>query len=200
MAEGGSVDVENRHIERASAQVVNQKPFFFWDFFRTELALHPVEAKRDGRGGRFVDDVDHVETGEPARVLGRFPTHFVAKKAGTVTTTSWIGPIRCSASSLMRFSRNALSTLRRNFVAVHLTVIRHPPDVPLKTVGKGVRLDHRALERFASDDDQPILESDRTWRQHVPPQLVGDGDRSTGAVNIGKRRERRAKVDSNWRL
>ena len=54
-------DLEDRHVERAAAEVVD----------RDRLVLALVHAVGEGGRGRLVDDPDHVEAGDLAGVLGR---------------------------------------------------------------------------------------------------------------------------------
>ena len=57
------VDVQNGHVEGAAAQIVHH------DTLRAAL----VHAVGQSRGGRLVDDAQHVQPGDAARVLGGLP-------------------------------------------------------------------------------------------------------------------------------
>src|SRR6185503_2738742 len=58
---------EDRDVERAAAEVVHGD----------RLVLLPLEAVGERRGGRLIDDAEHVESGNPAGVLGSLPLRVV---------------------------------------------------------------------------------------------------------------------------
>ena len=71
-----AIDVHERHIEGAAAQVVDENPFR-----SLGLALRRQETllntKCDGRRRGLIDDVQHFQSGEMASVLGGLAARFV---------------------------------------------------------------------------------------------------------------------------
>ena len=65
--EDAVLDLENRDVERAAAEVVD----------RDRAAVALVEAVGERRRGRLVDDAQHLEAGEPAGVARRRPLRVV---------------------------------------------------------------------------------------------------------------------------
>ena len=62
-----SCNLQNRDVERAAAEVVDRDDAF--------LAL--VETVGERRGSRFVDQPQHFQSGDAARILGGLPLRVV---------------------------------------------------------------------------------------------------------------------------
>ena len=67
---------DDRHVESTTAEVVHQNRLLFLvDVRSTEFHLLP--GIRERRGGRFVDDVDDIQTGDAPRILCGLTTHVI---------------------------------------------------------------------------------------------------------------------------
>jgi NAD-dependent glutamate dehydrogenase len=60
-------DVQDAHVERATAEVEDEH----------RLVLLLVQAVGQRRGGRLIDDAQHLEAGDPASVLGCLPLRVI---------------------------------------------------------------------------------------------------------------------------
>ena len=74
--EARAADLHHGHVERAAAEIVDQNLLrLLRRALRVQEAL--LKAEGDGRGGRLVDDVEHLEARHVAGVLRRLAADFV---------------------------------------------------------------------------------------------------------------------------
>ncbi len=133
--ERARIDLQQAHVERPAAEVVDQNAFRRIAGARSVHAEQPpLPTACQGRGGWLVDDVENLPAGEPAGVLRRFAAHFVE--------VGRHGDHRLGKRSqtLFRIALQSLEDQRAehlggDVVAVHRTLHRLPAHVAFEAFG-----------------------------------------------------------------
>ena len=155
-------------------------------------------AEGHGRGGRFVDNIEHLEPRQPARVLGRLATPLV-EEGGDGDNHLTNGSQSLLGILFQAFEKESAEDFGRDVPAGHATMVGPSTHVAFEAIGVGVRRDDRALDRLLADDHAIVLEGHRAGREQVA-RPVRQRRRPPRRIQIGDYRKGRAEIDSDGRL
>ena len=194
-------EADEGHVERAAAEVVDEDGLLLVGAQRQGRRC-PVqwpgrlEGVGQGGGGRLVEDVEDIETGDPARVLGRLAARVVEvsrdrdDRAGD-RPDSHLGVQHQLAKDDRR------ECLRAEVASVDRSADRGVAHVPFDEDGDTLGLLERHVEGGLAHDCCPVVhEQDGAGREHV---VIAIGQRERLAVVVQRRdgREGRAEIDAD---
>ena len=190
-----SVVLDQGRVECSAAQVVDQNPpRFFIGHFMAELA--PVPRVGERGGGRFVDDVDHVQPGDLPGVLRRLP-------AGIVEV------VRNGDHGIGDRAQNPFAVLlelaqdqrrdefRRDFMAVERPLVADIPHLPLDPLDDVFGIFHRRAVAVRPDHHMFVFGQQDQAGGFDIAVLVLDRNRFPLLVDLSQRRKGGSQVDSN---
>ena len=180
------VDVEDRDVERAAAQVIDQ---------RLHVAVEVVHAERDRGCGRLVQDPEHVQTSDLTRVARGLALVVVeVGRAGDHDVADLL------AELILRVGHDPFENDRGQDLGGVFPLLNHAHPVRLAHVALDELNDvlgiaDRLVLGDLPDDDLVILEQDHRRRDPLVV-TVGDDVGLAVFIEVGDRRIGRAQVDS----
>ncbi len=191
-------DLQDRHVERAAAQIVHQHPprsALETALVRLESTLLITEGQRRGR--RLVDDVQHFQPGQASGVLRRLAPRFVEEgRHRDDRLLDRSDPALGVLPQLVQHER--AEHFGRHRLAADRAVVGVAAHVAFEAIRKAVGGQHRRLDRLAADHHFVVLEQHGTGRQEFP-QPVRDRRRPTLVIQVRDQRVRRPQVDADGR-
>ena len=201
-------DLEHRDVERAAAEVEHEHRLL-------PLLVHPVGERRRGR---LVDDPQHLETGDPARVLGRLALRVVevrrhrdhglgdplAEELGGVVgelaqhlRRDLLGRVLLAADLEPDRVVRPLDDLVGDDLRLLVDLAPAPADEPLGRVDRRLRVEDRLALGHLAHQPLAVL-GERDHRGCHPPALgVGDDLGLSALHRRGDHRVRGSQIDAN---
>jgi hypothetical protein len=206
--EDALAELEHRHVERAAAEVEDEDHL---------VGALLVEAVRQSRRGRFVDDPDHVQTGDAAGVLRRLALRVVEvrgnrdDRVGDRLAKVGLGvrlqllqdhraDLRRCVLLVARLHAHVAVRAAADRVGDDLHLLRDllelPAHEPLDREHRVLRVRHLLPARGGADEALPVLREADDRRCGAPAFGVRDDGRFA-ALQHRHARVRRAEVDTD---
>ena len=178
-------DLDERDVERAAAQIIDE------DLLR----LPVVKAVGERRGGRLVDDAQHLQPGDASGILGRLALGVgEVRRHGDDRLRDALAEVRLRvAAQLLQDHRGDL--LRRIALAVDfdLVIVAH---LALDGEHRAARVDRLLPARGLADDALAALHEADDGGRRAPALGIGDDDR-LAALHDGDAAVGRAQIDTD---
>ncbi len=193
-AEVAGAQIEQRHIERAAAQIVHEH------FHRLAgIALFGQIAERfaegQRRGGRLVDDIQHGQAGHLAGIGGRLAARLIEVRRHGNHHFEVLpdGGDRILFQLLEDAGLDHFGMQLFAMDGARVIVLAH---VALDEFGDRAGLERGGFFRLFADDHLGIFEQHHAGREQFALGVAGDL-RPTGVVQIGDARIGRSQIDSD---
>ena len=193
--EVGRSVLDHGHVEGAAAEIVDHHAVrLFRDGLFNPAQVAHLPGVRERGGGRLVDDIDHVETGDAAGVFRRLAALVVEIiRDGDYRVRDRADPPLCILAEFLEDQRG--EELGADGVAVELPFIIGCAHVPLDPLNDPFGILHRRSAPVGTDDDVPARGQEHHARGFNVIVLVGKRGRSPILIQHGDGGESRAQID-----
>ena len=190
-------DFHHGHVKRTATEVVNQNCFqrLGSAFRRNKTSLHSI---RECGGGRFVNDVNDIQTGKATGVLSRLAPRFV--KVGGHCDNTLVEGAQAMNRIVPEFAQNqCLNDFGGNLLAGNRNSIADFAEIALGKLDDTIRLIFRSLQRFFSHDNRFAIEEDHAGCRRVTFQIL-HRTRTTSVVQMSDNRSSGSQIDTDGNL